>query len=234
MFSILICPVSLTVFQFALQNLCRYTQLRRCLSLSSSASTRAQRASARNLGAGAAPNELPMLQETLASSSHQIPVSDPAMIATDIDEPMLSRSNSVLHMDEPMLLNGSKRSSGSRKDKEKGKEKEGSLRVKDEPLAVNLNHTEAPQASVCNTICYIDETKGYLQSNLQSNEDHCSSCRSLGSLVYCDGCPRAFHLWCLDPPMEASDLPEGDSRWLCPACEIDKVRRMNCTSTSGL
>ncbi|KIK63801.1 hypothetical protein GYMLUDRAFT_57453 [Collybiopsis luxurians FD-317 M1] len=39
---------------------------------------------------------------------------------------------------------------------------------------------------------------------------------NLGALVYCDGCPRAFHLWCLDPPMESVD--EGDSRWFCPAC----------------
>jgi hypothetical protein len=55
-----------------------------------------------------------------------------------------------------------------------------------------------------------------------NNNDHCSSCRSNGALVYCDGCPRAFHLWCLDPPMESID--EGDSRWFCPACVIKKVR----------
>lgn len=45
----------------------------------------------------------------------------------------------------------------------------------------------------------------------------------MGALVYCDGCPRAFHFWCLDPPMEAVDLPEGDSRWFCPSCMIRKV-----------
>lgn len=54
------------------------------------------------------------------------------------------------------------------------------------------------------------------------NEDHCSSCRSLGALVYCDGCPRAFHLWCLDPPMETVDLPELGERWFCPSCTIRK------------
>lgn len=58
----------------------------------------------------------------------------------------------------------------------------------------------------------------------QTNEDHCSACRSLGALVYCDGCPRAFHWICLDPPMEATDLPEGESRWFCPACTLEKVR----------
>lgn len=58
----------------------------------------------------------------------------------------------------------------------------------------------------------------------QANEDHCSACRSIGALVYCDGCPRAFHFRCLDPPMDASDIPGGDSRWFCPACDIRKVR----------
>ncbi|KIY65730.1 hypothetical protein CYLTODRAFT_424093 [Cylindrobasidium torrendii FP15055 ss-10] len=55
--------------------------------------------------------------------------------------------------------------------------------------------------------------------NSHVNEDHCSSCRSLGSqLVYCDGCVRAFHLCCLDPPQEKIDSAE----WFCPACIIDK------------
>lgn len=118
-----------------------------------SASTRAQRASARNLGASAALIELPILQETVASSSQQIPDSDPTMIPTDIDEPMLSRSNSVSHVEEPVSLNGmQKRSGTSRKDKGKSKEKEKEkdvLRVKDEPLPVTLNHTETIAATVC-------------------------------------------------------------------------------------
>lgn len=55
------------------------------------------------------------------------------------------------------------------------------------------------------------------------NEDHCSACSYQGSLVYCDGCPRAYHLWCLDPPMEPSDVPEGD-KWFCSCCSFRKVR----------
>lgn len=41
-------------------------------------------------------------------------------------------------------------------------------------------------------------------------------------MVYCDGCPKAFHLWCLDPPIQKID--ESDSKWFCPACNIRKVR----------
>jgi hypothetical protein len=53
---------------------------------------------------------------------------------------------------------------------------------------------------------------------VQDNQDHCSACRSVGSLLYCDSCPRAFHLWCLNPPMEHCDLPGEDASWHCPAC----------------
>ncbi|EPQ58257.1 hypothetical protein GLOTRDRAFT_57044, partial [Gloeophyllum trabeum ATCC 11539] len=107
--------------------------------------------------------------------------------------PPLSRSNSLLNVDET-VANGK----GGKREKGKGKEKEkAGLRVKEEPVNVAL--PPADQAP---------------------NEDHCSSCRSLGALVYCDGCPRAFHLWCLNPPMEPGDLPEGDARWFCPNCSI--------------
>ncbi|KAI0005877.1 hypothetical protein BJV74DRAFT_800497 [Russula compacta] len=88
---------------------------------------------------------------------------------------------------------------GKGKTKEKDSEKMVS-RIKEEPLPATLP----------------------LFNSLSSarNEDHCSACRSLGSLVYCDGCTRAYHLWCLDPPMEAADIPEGESRWFCPSCEL--------------
>jgi hypothetical protein len=59
----------------------------------------------------------------------------------------------------------------------------------------------------------------------QSNEDHCSSCRTVasgGGLVYCDSCPRAFHLMCLNPPANSDDVSDGD--WFCPCCIMTKVR----------
>ncbi|XP_059248456.1 autoimmune regulator [Mustela nigripes] len=48
----------------------------------------------------------------------------------------------------------------------------------------------------------------------QKNEDECAVCRDGGELICCDGCPRAFHLACLSPPLR--DIPSGT--WRCSRC----------------
>ncbi|KAB0373887.1 hypothetical protein FD755_014143 [Muntiacus reevesi] len=48
----------------------------------------------------------------------------------------------------------------------------------------------------------------------QKNEDECAACRDGGELLCCDGCPRAFHLACLTPPL--SEIPSGT--WRCSSC----------------
>ncbi|KDQ20354.1 hypothetical protein BOTBODRAFT_27778 [Botryobasidium botryosum FD-172 SS1] len=61
------------------------------------------------------------------------------------------------------------------------------------------------------------------------NQDHCSACftphyhtNSPTSFLYCDGCPRSFHLSCLDPPVfEQSDIP-SEKEWFCPSCHARK------------
>ena len=148
----------------------------------------------------------------------------------DTDEPMASRSNSVSNMDEAapqaeIQVNGTERSA-TRKDKGKGREKEKEVTngKAEEPLAItyNLNEFGPPPVRIAalSFLATVFEAAYY-----KANEDHCSSCQSFGSLVYCDGCPRAFHLWCLDPPMEPQDLPEGDKRWFCPACAMQRVNQ---------
>nr|KAF6394453.1 autoimmune regulator [Rousettus aegyptiacus] len=48
----------------------------------------------------------------------------------------------------------------------------------------------------------------------QKNEDECAVCRDGGELLCCDGCPRAFHLACLAPPLR--EVPSGT--WRCSSC----------------
>ncbi|XP_064869966.1 autoimmune regulator [Oncorhynchus nerka] len=55
----------------------------------------------------------------------------------------------------------------------------------------------------------------------QRNDDECAVCKDGGELICCDGCPRAYHLTCLDPPL--TTIPSGT--WRCQSCHCNKVRR---------
>ncbi|KAL8810700.1 MAG: hypothetical protein Q9200_002378 [Gallowayella weberi] len=46
------------------------------------------------------------------------------------------------------------------------------------------------------------------------NSDDCSACGGPGELLCCDGCTRAYHFTCIDPPKDS--LPDGE--WYCQAC----------------
>ncbi|XP_008825616.1 autoimmune regulator isoform X1 [Nannospalax galili] len=55
----------------------------------------------------------------------------------------------------------------------------------------------------------------------QKNEDECAVCRDGGELICCDGCPRAFHLACLSPPLR--EIPSGI--WRCSCCLQGRVQQ---------
>lgn len=148
------------------------------------------------------------LQLSLASPLIVDSEQDPLLVEDDIMA-VDSRANSAGNEAVEESASSGKTQRSSRK-RDKGKEKErgdggDGIRIKEEPRTISLAGLP------------LDE-----QALSQANEDHCSACRSIGALVYCDGCPRAFHFRCLDPPMDASDIPGGDSRWFCPACDIRK------------
>ncbi|XP_063720440.1 chromodomain-helicase-DNA-binding protein 4-like isoform X2 [Symsagittifera roscoffensis] len=50
-----------------------------------------------------------------------------------------------------------------------------------------------------------------------NHQDFCEECHAGGDILLCDNCPKAYHLVCLDPPLEKP--PEG--AWLCPNCPKD-------------
>ncbi|XP_025064841.1 autoimmune regulator [Alligator sinensis] len=55
----------------------------------------------------------------------------------------------------------------------------------------------------------------------QKNDDECAVCRDGGELICCDGCPKAFHLACLMPPL--TEIPSGT--WRCLSCSARRVRQ---------
>ncbi|XP_036850823.2 autoimmune regulator isoform X2 [Manis javanica] len=59
------------------------------------------------------------------------------------------------------------------------------------------------------------------EPQLHQNDDECAACRDGGELICCDGCPRAFHLACLSPPLQ--QVPSGT--WRCSSCLQGRVRR---------
>lgn len=68
-----------------------------------------------------------------------------------------------------------------------------------------------------------------LPSPGRGNDDNCAVCKRTGRLLCCDGCPRAYHHRCLNPPMNAKQRVEGD--WFCPKC-IDQQEEKTLAEAS--
>ncbi|KAL1691417.1 hypothetical protein GGG16DRAFT_124900 [Schizophyllum commune] len=153
-------------------------------------STRAQRASARHLTAAPRPIDENPPEEPM---TQPIAPAELEAIAADASQP--SRSHSVEAPAADASASAPARPKG--RPKGKGKDREMSHAVKEE------SKTVSPEPPV----------------HAHRNEDYCSSCHSGqtsggASFVYCDGCPRAFHISCLDPPKSSID----EERWFCVSC----------------
>ncbi|KAI5124014.1 hypothetical protein M0805_003846 [Coniferiporia weirii] len=160
---------------------------------------RAQRASARNLAGPIDPVGHALPSDIDAMSSQFDQDTDVVFLHDDRFTPH-SRSPSMQlarHASDQIAI---ERTSRRMSEKGRGKQKADTdgpaVKVKEEPVTLQLSDIPT----------------------VQTNDDHCSSCSSVGALVYCDGCPRAFHLWCLDPPMDPTEFPDGEDSWYCPGC----------------
>ncbi|XP_074545206.1 autoimmune regulator [Halichoeres trimaculatus] len=79
------------------------------------------------------------------------------------------------------------------------------------------NHTEINEAAK-NKFHHKGKTKSF---TVHYNDDECAVCKDGGELICCDGCPRAFHLTCLQPPL--TSIPSGP--WQCEWCFGNRVKR---------
>ncbi|XP_032744659.1 autoimmune regulator isoform X4 [Rattus rattus] len=59
------------------------------------------------------------------------------------------------------------------------------------------------------------------EPQVHQNEDECAVCHDGGELICCDGCPRAFHLACLSPPLQ--EIPSG--LWRCSCCLQGRIQQ---------
>ena len=60
--------------------------------------------------------------------------------------------------------------------------------------------------------CYVIMTLIYILQT--DHQDFCEVCQQGGEIMLCDTCPKAYHLVCLEPPLD--EAPEG--KWSCPHC----------------
>ncbi|KAJ8468625.1 hypothetical protein ONZ45_g17181 [Pleurotus djamor] len=146
------------------------------------------------------PLRIPPAPDDSISISAQQPASSDAAAS------VLEGTSSAISISAPAQASTSKPANGRgrpRRDKGKGKDVDGlAVKVKEEPKT-DMLPTPEPVGPVIN-----------------HNDDHCSACRSYGGLVYCDGCPKSFHFWCLNPPVEEMD----DKSWFCRACMAKKTK----------
>ncbi|KAK3138249.1 hypothetical protein QOZ80_5AG0366390 [Eleusine coracana subsp. coracana] len=88
----------------------------------------------------------------------------------------------------------------------------------------------------------IDESLFDSDGEISCDDIFCATCGSKdvtlnNDIILCDGaCDRGFHQNCLNPPLLAEDIPEGDEGWLCPACDckIDCIDVINELQGSDL
>lgn len=63
---------------------------------------------------------------------------------------------------------------------------------------------------------------GWLIFGLYNRTRTCTACSGNGKLICCDGCWRAFHLTCWDPPMTSEAAENIEGKWYCYKCKASR------------
>ena len=78
---------------------------------------------------------------------------------------------------------------------------------------------EAPEGKWSCPHC---EVNGPEIQEIDEEDEHmefCRVCKEGGELLCCDSCPSAYHLKCVEPPLD--EVPDGD--WTCPRCACEPM-----------
>lgn len=67
----------------------------------------------------------------------------------------------------------------------------------------------------------IVESNNHIQTTEDGTIDHCIVCRTVGDLICCDYCPRAYHPKC-SSMAEGSKKSQTGATWECPACVYER------------
>ncbi|CEP13899.1 hypothetical protein [Parasitella parasitica] len=86
-------------------------------------------------------------------------------------------------------------------------------------LATDSRHRQCKSADYQSTNT---QKKSLAEAN-KKNHDLCDACGGAGQFLCCDACPNAFHLTCVEPPMDAEDLDKLSDNWYCNECEHKKM-----------
>lgn len=90
--------------------------------------------------------------------------------------------------------------------------------------------TKARKRRRSEVLCSEESTSSVdAESEGSDSDDECMFCHDGGDLLLCDGCDRACHLTCLDPPLQ--EVPEGD--WYCPECTKKQPETKNDSKNDG-
>lgn len=87
----------------------------------------------------------------------------------------------------------------------------------DSPLGLQAGRMQSIAARLVDQ--WMVQTPGCTPVTELENEDHCQVCHgghALDSLLLCDSCDAAFHVFCLTPPLRK--IPRG--KWYCTRCFV--------------
>ena len=78
---------------------------------------------------------------------------------------------------------------------------------------------EAPEGKWSCPHC---ETNGPERAEIDEEDEHlefCRVCKEGGEILCCEACPNAYHLKCVEPPLD--EIP--DAGWICPRCACEPL-----------